>query len=158
MSSVPAPGERPRAVDWLYYSTAVFFFVYLFVYYWTSAGGPVVLAVTLVPVTFILYTLEGLRSGDLYPRLPIAARYAIATIYIAVSLVVAVYMHIEDEAIGTVRAGAWNAPDLTIGALMVLLIMEYARQRHVALFVLNILLILYAVYGAVVPGMFFHPG
>ncbi|HYC44342.1 MAG TPA: hypothetical protein VED01_02550 [Burkholderiales bacterium] len=56
---------------------------------------------TRVPVTFILYTLEGLCKGELYPRLPSAARYVIAGIYIAVSLVVAVYMHLEDEAIGT---------------------------------------------------------
>jgi TRAP transporter 4TM/12TM fusion protein len=36
--------------------------------------------------------------------------------------------------------------------------MEYARRRYFALFVLNILLIVYAVYGRHVPGMFFHPG
>ena len=36
--------------------------------------------------------------------------------------------------------------------------MEYARKRHMPLFVLNIVLILYAVYGYVVPGMFYHAG
>jgi len=41
---------------------------------------------------------------------------------------------------------------------MVVLVMEYARKRYFPLFVLNIILILYAVYGWVVPGMFFHPG
>jgi TRAP transporter 4TM/12TM fusion protein len=159
MSAAPAPSSRPRvAVEWLYYLTAIFFFAYLFVYYWTSEGGPTLLAITLVPVTFILFTLEALRKGELYPRLPAAANYAIAAVYVGVSIAVAVYMHVEYEQIGTVRAGIWNATDLTMGALMALLIMEYARKRHMALFVLNVLLILYAVYGAVVPGMFFHPG
>src|SRR5688572_3538796 len=158
MSNAAARGAPPRALDWLYYATASFFFVYLFAYYWTSAGGPVVLAVTLVPVTFILHTLEGLRGNDFYPRLPPAARYAIAAVYSIVCVVVAVYMHIEDEAIGTVRAGVWNATDLVIGGLMVLLVMEYARRRHFALFVINIVLVLYAVYGRFVSGMFFHPG
>jgi TRAP transporter 4TM/12TM fusion protein len=158
MSNAAAPGAPPRVIDWLYYATATFFFVYLFGYYWTAAGGPVVLAVTLVPVTFILHTLGGLRENDFYPRIPAAARYAIAAVYCVVCVVVAVYMHVEDEAIGTVRAGIWNATDLTIGGLMVLLVMEYARRRHFVLFVLNILLILYAVFGRFVSGMFFHPG
>src|SRR5690242_812343 len=129
MSSVEAAGKRPRVIDWLYYATATFFAVYLFGYYWTSAGGPVLLAVTLVPVTYILYTLETLRTDDFYPRLPNAAQYAIATLYIAICIAVAVYMYVESDDIGTVRAGFWNATDLTMGGLMVLLVMEYARQR-----------------------------
>lgn len=158
--TVPAANAlRTRAViDALYFLTAVFFFVYLFVYYLSSAGGPTLLAITLVPVTFILYALEALRQSDFYPRLPLPANYVIAAVYIAISIAVAVYMFVEYEEIGTVRAGVWNATDLTMGALMVVLIMEYTRKRHPALFVLNILLILYAVYGHVISGMFFHPG
>jgi TRAP transporter 4TM/12TM fusion protein len=159
MIAPAATTPRTRVVlGALYYLTAVFFFVYLFVYYLSSAGGPTLLAITLVPVTFILYTLEALRQNDFYPRLPPLANYAIAAAYIAISIAVAVYMFVEYEDIGTVRAGVWNATDLTMGSLMVVLIMEYTRKRHPALFVLNILLILYAVYGRVVPGMFFHPG
>src|SRR5688572_22885528 len=158
MTSDAARGAVPRVVHWLYYATAVFFFLYLLFYYWTSAGGPVLLAVTLVPVTFILYVLEGLRTNELYPRLPAAARYALAGIYIALCIMVAVYMHVEDEAIGTVRAGVWSATDLAVGGVIVLLVMEYARHRHFALFVINIVLVLYAVYGRFVSGMFFHPG
>jgi TRAP transporter 4TM/12TM fusion protein len=159
MSDTDAPAFRPhRAVEWGYYLTAIFFFVYLFVYYWTSEGGPTLLAFALLPVTFILYTLEALRKNEFYPRLPALANYAIAVAYIVVSIVVAVYMVVEYDEIGTVRAGLWNATDLTMGALMVLLCMEYSRKRHLPLFVLNIILVLYAVYGWVVPGMFFHPG
>ncbi len=159
MTAPAAPVPRPHpVVGWAYYLTAVFFFVYLFVYYWTSEGGPTLLAITLVPVTFILYTLEGLRQDEFYPRLPPVVRHVIAAVYVAASIAVAVYMHVEYVEIGTVRAGIWSTADLTMGALMVLLIMEYTRRRHLALFVLNILLILYAVYGSVVPGMFFHPG
>ena len=159
MSDITAPINRPRAaVDWAYYLTAVFFFVYLFVYYWTGEGGPVRLAFGLLPVTFVIYTLEALRKNDLYPRLPAAANYAIAAVYISISVAVAVYMYVEYEEIGTVRAGFWNTTDLAIGGLMALLVMEYARKRYLPLFILNIFLILYAVYGSVVPGMFNHPG
>jgi len=157
--SATSNSPRSRAVfDVLYYLTAVFFFLYLFGYYWTSEGGPALLALTLVPVTFILYTLEAVRQDEFYPRLPPAARYVIAALSIAISIAVAVYMHVEYEEIGTVRAGIWSATDLTMGALMALLIMEYTRVRHPALFVLNVLLIVYAVYGRFVSGMFFHPG
>ncbi len=159
MAAFPAPPSRPRvAVERVYYLTAIFFLFYLFAYYWTSEGGPTLLAITLVPVTFILYTLDALRKNELYPRLPAAANNAIASIYIAVSIVVAVYMHTEYFEIGTVRAGVWSTTDLALGGLMVVLIMEYARKRYMALFILNLMLIFYAVYGYVVPGMFFHPG
>jgi TRAP transporter 4TM/12TM fusion protein len=158
MTSTARGAAPPRAVTWLYYLTAIFFFVYLLVYYWTSEGGPVLLAVTLVPVTFILFTLDALRTNELYPRLPPLANYLIAAVYIAASIAVAVYMHTEYYMIGTVRAGIWSTTDLAMGVLMVVLVMEYARKRYIALFVLNVLLILYAVYGSLVPGMFFHPG
>lgn len=159
MTASPAPAPRARAViDGLYYLTAAFFFLYLFIYYWSSAGGPVLLAVTLVPVTFILFTLDELRRNELYPRLPAAANYAIAAVYIALSIAVAAYMNTQYVEIGTVRAGIYSTSDLAMGALMALLIMEYARKRYPALFILNVVLILYAVYGRVVPGMFFHPG
>ncbi|HVL55009.1 MAG TPA: TRAP transporter large permease subunit [Burkholderiaceae bacterium] len=154
-----APAQRPqRVANALYYLTAVFFFAYLFVYYWTAAGGPVLLAVTLVPVTFILFTLDELRNGQLYPRLPRAASYLIGAAYIAIAIAVSIYMHVEYFMIGTVRAGFWSATDITMGVLMVALIMEYARRRYFVLFVLNLLLIAYAVWGYLVPGMFFHPG
>jgi len=158
MNTAPEAARSRLVLDALYFFIAAFFFLYLFVYYWTSEGGPVLLAITLMPVTFVLFTLDALRKNELYPRLPAIANYVIGGLYIAISIAVAVYMYLEYEMIGTVRAGGWNATDLTMGALMALLVMEYARKRHTALFILNIVLILYAVYGAIVPGMFFHPG
>jgi TRAP transporter 4TM/12TM fusion protein len=67
-------------------------------------------------------------------------------------------MHTNYMALGEERAGMWNANDLVVGGVMVLLIMEYARKRHMPLFILNVLFILYAVYGYMVPGMFYHSG
>ena len=67
-------------------------------------------------------------------------------------------MHTEYYALGTERAGDWNSTDTFMGGLMAVLVLEYSRKRHMPLFVLNIVLILYAVYGYVVPGMFYHAG
>ncbi|MDD9983261.1 MAG: TRAP transporter fused permease subunit, partial [Gammaproteobacteria bacterium] len=98
------------------------------------------------------------RKDELYPSLGPVPNYIIAAVYCAISITVSVYMFVEFEALGTVRAGIWDPSDLWIGGLMALLVMEYARKRYFVLFVLNIILILYAVYGRAVPGMFNHPG
>ncbi len=159
MTSEDAPRSRPRlVVEILYYLVALAFFVELFRYYLTGSGGPTLLAVTLVPITFVLFTLDALRKDELYPGLGPAANYAIAFVYVAISVAVAVYMHVEFIAIGTVRAGFWSTTDLVMGGVMAVLVMEYARKRYFVLFALNIGLILYAVYGWLVPGMFHHPG
>jgi TRAP transporter 4TM/12TM fusion protein len=151
--------SRPRfVIECIYYAVAIFFFIYLFVYFWTSEGGPTLLAMTLVPVTYVLFVLNGLRDNDLYPALPPAANHLIAAIYIGCAAAVAVYMHTEYYALGTERAGDWNSTDLFMGTLMTVLVLEYSRKRHMPLFVLNVILILYAVYGYVVPGMFYHSG
>jgi TRAP transporter 4TM/12TM fusion protein len=145
-------------VECAYYVISIGFFLYLFQYFWTSDGGPTLLAMTLVPVTFALFVLNCLRENDLYPRLPYAANLVIAAAYIALALAIAYYMNTEYYALGTERVGYWDGTDLTMGTAMTLLVMEYARKRHMPLFVLNIVLILYAVYGYMVPGMFGHGG
>jgi TRAP transporter 4TM/12TM fusion protein len=153
------PGKRPRlVVECAYYVIAISFFLYLFQYFWTSEGGPTLLAMTLVPVAFALFVLNCLREDDLYPRLPYAANLIIATAYIALALAVAYYMHTEYYALGAERVGYWDWTDLLMGVAMTALVMEYARKRHMPLFVLNIVLIFYAVYGYAVPGLFGHGG
>ena len=157
MTDTPVP--RSRAIlDCVYYAAAIFFFLYLFAYYWTSAGGPTLLAMTLVPVAFVLFVLNLLRANEFYPRLSPIANYGIAALYVGCAIAVSVYMHTEYYELGTSRAGAWDPSDLFMGALMAVLVMEYSRRRHVPLFVLNIVLAFYAVYGWLVPGMFRHAG
>lgn len=152
------PAKPARAAEILYLLVAALFLVYLLRYYLTGLGGPTLLAMMLVPVTFILFTLDSLRTNTFYPRLGAVPNYVIAAVYIGVCLVVAVYLTVEYEAIGTVRAGIYSRADLLIGTLMVGLVMEYSRKKYFALFVLNLLLILYTAYGWLVPGLFGHPG
>jgi TRAP transporter 4TM/12TM fusion protein len=156
--SADSASRLNTAVIGVYYVVAVLFSIYLFNYYLTGEGGPTVLAVTLLPVTIVLFILEELRKGDFYPKLSQTANYIIAAIYMAAAMVSGVYMNIEYFDIETVRAGVWTTTDLAMGGIMVLLIMEYARKRYFVIFVINVLLILYAVYGWVVPGLFGHPG
>lgn len=155
--------ERPeepsgRRALVLFYLFAFVFFVYLLRYYLTGAGGPTLLAVTLVPVTFILFTLDALRTGGLYLKLGRGANVTLAAVYIALCILVAIYFNIEFIDVRTVRLGIWNETDLLVGAIMFVLVMEFCRIKYFALFVINIILILYTVYGWLVPGLFGHPG
>ena len=69
--------KRPPVVlDCLYYAVSISLFLAIFVYYWTGMGGPTLLAMTLIPVVFVMFTLQALRENDLYPALPPAANYA----------------------------------------------------------------------------------
>ncbi len=151
--------RRPAFVlDYLYYAISIAFFIYMVYYYWTGNDGPVVLAMTMIPITFVLFTLQGLRQNDLYPKLPASVNYAIGAAYCLFSFYCAYYMHTNFVSLGEERNGAWNSTDLIIGGVMSLLVIEYARKRHMPLFILNIALILYAVYGYMVPGLFYHAG
>jgi TRAP transporter 4TM/12TM fusion protein len=158
MNDTTLQRRPPFALDCLYYTVSIAFFAYMLYYYWTGNDGPVVLAMGMIPTTFVLFTLQGLRRNDLYPGLPMSVNYAIGTAYCLFALYCAYYMHTNYVALGEERSGMWNAADLTIGGVMCLLVIEYARKRHTPLFILNIALILYAVYGYVVPGMFYHAG
>jgi TRAP transporter 4TM/12TM fusion protein len=153
------PSHRsPLALDVVYFASTITFSLYMFYYYWTSAGGPVLLAMTMVPVTFVLFTMQQLRANEFYPKLPIQLNYVIALAYCLFALYCAYYMNTNYMALGEERAGAYNTQDIIMGGGMALLIIEYARKRHFPLFILNVLIILYAVYGYLVPGMFYHAG
>ena len=152
------PYRPPLALNVIYYAASIAFALYMFDYYWTGLGGPTLLAMAMIPVAFVLYTLHALRINDLYPKLPPAANYVIAAAYCVFALYCAYYMHTNYIALGEERAGAPNTADLIVGGTMTLLIIEYARKRHVPLFILTLVLVLYAVYGYVVPGMFYHAG
>jgi TRAP transporter 4TM/12TM fusion protein len=158
MTDIKPQHRPPLALDAIYYVSAITFSAYLFYYYWTSAGGPMVLAMTLIPIIYVLFTLQALRQNDLYPKLPMSVNHVIALVYCLFSFYCAWYMNTNYMSLGEERNGAYNTQDIIVGGIMALLILEYSRKRHVPLFILNIILILYAVYGYLVPGMFYHAG
>jgi TRAP transporter 4TM/12TM fusion protein len=158
MSDTTVKARRPVVLDCVYYMASIGFMLYMFYYYWTGIDGPVVLAMSMIPVTFVLFTLQALRQNDLYPRLPAGANYVIGAAYCAFALYCGYYMHENYVSLGEERSGMWSTADLIFGGVMTLLVIEYARKRHMPLFILNIALILYAVYGYLVPGMFYHAG
>lgn len=146
------------AADILFYLFCIGFFAYLFRYYLTGAGGPSLLAVTMVPVTLCVAILNDLRKQRLYPGLGAALPWAFALLYIGFSLYASYYLRTEFDNIRIYRIAMWNTHDLIVGGVMAALILEYTRRHYFVLFVINLLLILYTVYGYLVPGLFNHPG
>ena len=112
-----SPSRRP-VVEVLYLATAVAFFVWLVLPH--DRRGATLLTFTLVPVTFVLFTLDALRKDELYPSLGPVPNYVIAAVYCAISITVSAYMFVEFEALGTVRAGIWDPSDLWLGGLVAL--------------------------------------
>lgn len=145
-------------INSLFYGFAIFFFLYIFRYYLTGKGGPTLLAVGMIPVAYIISILKNIRQGEFYPGLGKGIQYILAGLYIAMSLIAAVYITKEFNPIRIVRLGIWNTKDIVVGTMMVILILEYARRKYFPIFILNILLIFYCTYGWIIPGLFNHPG
>lgn len=152
--------SRPRQrglLDHVYLVAALVFFFYLLYYYYTGAGGPLRLAVVMVPFAFILHVIDSLRRGELYPRLGTKLNYVIAVILIGIAIVSSGYISAAFNDLIGVRMGSYNTHDVIFGTLVFLLVLEYSRRRHFALFLVNVFLFFYALFGFL-PGPFAHPG
>lgn len=158
LRDTPLKQRLGLAADILFYIFCAGFFAYLFRYYMTGAGGPSLLAVTMMPITLCIVILNDLRKQMLYPALGPVLPWLFAVAYIGFSIYAAYYLRTEFDNIRIYRMGIWNTHDLIVGAGMAALILEYTRRRYFVLFVINVLLILYTVYGYAVPGLFNHPG
>lgn len=160
----PAPRDTPLkqrlglAADILFYLFCSGFFIYLFRYYMTGIGGPTRLAVAVMPIALCIVILNDLRKQKLYPALGPVIPWLFALFYVGFSLYASYYLTNEFDNIRIYRLGIWNTHDLIVGGGMAALILEYTRRHYFVLFVINLLLILYTVYGYVVPGLFNHPG
>jgi TRAP transporter 4TM/12TM fusion protein len=128
-------------------------------YFTTGLGGTMLLAVTLVPIAYVLWVLNSFVGGELpYPRLGLKPNIAIASLYIAMCIFSIIYMRVEFESLIYLRAGFYNTPDKIVGVMMLGLVIEYTRREHITLFYLILFLMFYSVYGWMFPGIFGHPG
>lgn len=151
-------GSAERIIELLYFGYSIFFVVYLLRYLFTGARGPTLLAVVLIPIAYVIVTLSQLKKSTFYPGLPDNMRYLLAFVFILLSTLSSIYMSSNFDQIRIVRLGIWNNQDYFFGTIPVILIFEYSFRKYLPIFIINTFLILYAVYGYLVPGMFYHPG
>lgn len=128
-------------------------------YFYTGAGGPQELVAHVLPITIVLQILFMVREGYLYPFLPPRVNDAIIVVYVAIAAYAFWHFFREFEDIAIYRQGSYTREDFICGLLMFLLVMELSRLAHPALFWINVVLVVYTLYGNLSPlDFFWHPG
>jgi TRAP transporter 4TM/12TM fusion protein len=142
-----------------YLTVTIIYLVFSLHYFITGLGGTILLAVTLVPLAYVLWVLNFFVAGELmYPRLGLNLNIALGGLYIVMCIVSIIYLRVEFDALIYDRAGFFNTPDKIIGVITLGLVLEYTRREHRLLFYLILCLMFYSVYGSIFPGILHHPG
>jgi TRAP transporter 4TM/12TM fusion protein len=134
-------------------------FAWLLWYFYTGYGGPRELAARLVPIALLLQILFMYREDLLYKHLPAIANHIVIAFYAGVCVYAFGYFHLHYEDIAIWRQGSYTTQDFVVGLLVFLLVMELSRLAHAVLFWVNVILVVYTLYGYLSPVDFFwHPG
>jgi TRAP transporter 4TM/12TM fusion protein len=142
-----------------YLIATIVYLIFSLHYFTTGLGGTMLLAVTLVPLAYIMWVLSSFVEGMLpYPRLGLKLNIAIASVYIAICIFSIIYLRTAYDALIYDRAGFYNTTDKIVGVMILGLIVEYTRREHGILFYLILFLMFYSVYGWFFPGILHHPG
>ena len=151
--------EMRKFVVPAYLTATVVYLIFSLHYFTTGLGGTMLLAVTLVPLAYVLWVLRAFVDGELpYPRLGLKLNIVIACVFIAMCIFCIIYLRKEFDALIYERAGFFNTTDKIVGVMILGLILEYTRREHGILFYLILFLMFYSVYGWVFPGILHHPG
>jgi len=142
-----------------YLIATIVYLIFSLHYFTTGLGGTMLLAVTLVPLAYVMWVLNSFVEGVLpYPRLGLKLNIAIASVYIVMCIFSLIYLRVEFDALLYDRAGFFNTLDKIVGVMILGLIVEYTRREHGILFYLILFLMFYSVYGWIFPGILHHPG
>ena len=134
-------------------------FGWLVWYFYTGSGGPQELVAHLLPMALALQILFMYQRGKLYRWLSERANNVIIAVYLAICAIGFWHFWMEFEEIAIYRQGSYTQRDFIVGLLMFLLVMELSRLAHATLFWVNIILVVYTLWGYLSPFDFFwHPG
>jgi len=136
-------------------------FVWLIWYFYTGLGGALKLTVRLLPIALILQVLFLYQKGPLYKRLPRKVNHVLVALYTAIAAYAFWYFLGEYERIAIYSQGTYTQHDYVVGLLMFLLVMELTRLAHPVLFWINLVMVVYTLYGYLFPrwlDFFWHPG
>ena len=134
-------------------------FMWLAWYFYTGSGGPQELVARVMSVALILQILFTYRQDYLYKWLPPRVNDIIVVCYIAICFYAFWHFHTQFEEIAIYRQGSYTTQDFIVGLLVFLLVMELSRLAHPVLFWINLVLVVYTLYGYLSPlDFFWHPG
>ena len=141
----------------LFFSLVLVF--WLLWYFYTGSGGPQELVSRLISVALTLQILFMYRADYFYPWLPPRVNDFIIAAYIAICLYAFYYFWFNFEDVAIYRQGSYTRQDFIVGLLVFLLVMEVSRLAHPILFWINVVLVVYTMYGYLSPlDFFWHPG
>jgi len=143
----------------LTFAFSLLLFVWVIWYCYTGSGGAQELVSRLLPIALILQVLFTYQKEPLYKWLPAIANHVLVAVYIGICVYAFVYFYLYYEDIAIWRQGSYTKQDFVVGLLMFLLVMELSRLAHPVLFWVNLVLVLYTMYGYWSPlDFFWHPG
>jgi len=139
--------------------TITLYTIIMLYYFLTGAGGPWWLVVIMVPLSMILYVLDGLYKGkNIIPGVKGVANYVVGTVFILISIASMLYLNTEFIALRTVRMGSYTTTDLLIGTLAVITVLWYCLREYPVIFGILAFFIFHALYGSYFPGILYHRG
>jgi len=143
----------------LIFLLSIVLFVWLAWYFYTGSGGPSELVASLVPIALMLRILHMHKNGPIYKRLSLRVNLIIVVIYLCICLYAFYHFFMEYEQIAIWRQGSYTKEDFIMGLLVFLLVMELSRVEHSELFWMNVVLVVYTLWGYLSPiDFFWHPG
>jgi TRAP transporter 4TM/12TM fusion protein len=134
-------------------------FVWLVWFFYTGLGGAQELVARVLSIALILQILFMYEAGHLYKWLPPAVNHLIVAVYVGICLYALIYFHYEFERIAIYAQGSYTQQDFIVGLLVFLLVMELSRLAHPILFWVNVVMVVYTLWGYLSPlDFFWHPG
>jgi TRAP transporter 4TM/12TM fusion protein len=134
-------------------------FLWLCWYFYTGFGGPSELVAALVPVALMVQILCMHENGYIYKRLPPRVNNTLVVIYLAICIFAFYHFVTQYEEIAIWRQGSYTRTDFIMGLLVFLLVMELSRVVHTDLFWVNVIMVVYTLWGYLSPiDFFWHPG
>jgi TRAP transporter 4TM/12TM fusion protein len=130
-------------------------------YYYTGLGGPQELVARVMSIALVLQILFMYQQDYFYKWLPPTANHVIVALYVGICGFAFWHFWWEFDRIAIYAMGTFTTQDFIVGLLMFLLVMELSRLAHPVLFWLNVVLVVYTLYGYVFPrwlDFFWHPG
>jgi TRAP transporter 4TM/12TM fusion protein len=128
-------------------------------FFYTGLGGAQELVAYVMSITLILQILFAYQHDYLYKRLPPIANHVLVAIYVGICIYSFIYFLYEFERIAIYAQGTFSRQDFVVGLLVFLLVMELSRLAHPTLFWINVVMVVYTLWGYLSPlDFFWHPG
>jgi len=151
--------KRYATIRNLRFLLSLVMFIWLCWYFYTGFGGPSELVAALVPIAVAVQILCLHDNGFIYKKLPPVANHTLVVIYLGICAFAFYHFVSQYEEIAIWRQGSYTRTDFIMGLLVFLLVMELSRVIHPALFWVNVIMVVYTMWGNLSPiDFFWHPG